>query len=164
MAVILCKEGVLQLIKAEQTIFHFHVILNTILDESFHILIEKSSMYVTMKCLRFPKLQDFPLRFSSNREVSFVYTLESGVVKIFEVSIHTGAGFLFVTAQLSSAHLCSPLLQFREVFQLCFLVSATSKPKSAYSCIRTNNSKHQTQNEQTHKSHASSKKIQRNLT
>lgn len=68
-----------------------------------------------------------------------------------------------ICSRICSAHVSSLLLSFSVIIHLGLFVTTTSQTKRAYSCVRTNNCKHQTQNEQCHDHHTTNKEIKRNL-
>lgn len=75
-----------------------------------------------MKCSRFPKLQNF--RFEK-RKVSFVYSLECGVVNTSEISIPPGADLILVVSVqlMSSRRRCLTLVLY------AMSVSSSSYPR-----------------------------------
>lgn len=111
-----------------------------------------------MKCLRFPRLQN-PVSSLIHFESFSFSCVQSVQYRILKFSF-----ILLARSRVCLAHVSSLLLQFSVIFHLGLSVSATSETKRTYSRVRTNNCKHQAQNEQCHERHTTSKEIKRNLT
>lgn len=116
-------------------------------------------MFTFFKAPKHPVSASIHLRL--NRQTSFS-RVQSVQYKNPNILIHPSR--IYVPPRICSTHVSSLLLQFSVMFRLGLFVSTASETKRAYSRVRTNNRKHQAQNEQCHERHTTRKEIQRNLT
>lgn len=116
-------------------------------------------MFTFFKAPKHPVSASIHLRL--NRQTSFS-RVQSVQYRNPNILIHPSR--VYVPPRICSTHVSSLLLEFRVMFRLGLFVSTTSETKRAYSRVRTNNRKHQAQNEQCHERHTTRKEIQRNLT
>lgn len=116
-------------------------------------------MFTFFKAPKHPVSASIHLRL--NRQTSFS-RVQSVQYKNPKILIHPSR--IYVPPRICSTYVSSFLLQFSVMFRLGLFVSTTSETKRAYSRVRTNNRKHQAQNEQCHERHTTRKEIQRNLT